>query len=117
MITGSSNLTDAGLSRNFEFNVELRDNTDIDFASETELIIKAKEAIRKGRFQNLQRDINKLKRAVDKSPLKPVIILERIMTILKSYPLAYEEVDEIEPIKVITSKIMNPKIIITESYT
>ena len=35
VITGSSNLTDAGLSRNFEFNVELRDNTDIDFASET----------------------------------------------------------------------------------
>jgi hypothetical protein len=84
---------------------------------ETELILKAKEAIRKGRFQNLQRDINKLKRAVGKSPLKPVIILERIMTILKSYPLANEEVDEVEPIKVITSKIMNPEIIITESFS
>ncbi|MBP8994883.1 MAG: NgoFVII family restriction endonuclease, partial [Bacteroidales bacterium] len=35
VITGSSNLTDAGLSRNFEFNVELRENTDIDFATET----------------------------------------------------------------------------------
>ncbi|MFW6248468.1 MAG: helicase-related protein, partial [Bacteroidota bacterium] len=35
VITGSSNLTDAGLSRNFEFNVELRDNTDIDFATLT----------------------------------------------------------------------------------
>ena len=32
VITGSSNLTDAGLSKNFEFNVELRDNSDIDFA-------------------------------------------------------------------------------------
>jgi len=35
VITGSSNLTDAGLSRNFEFNVELRDNTDIGFAALT----------------------------------------------------------------------------------
>jgi hypothetical protein len=35
VITGSSNLTDNGLERNFEFNVELRDNTDIDFATET----------------------------------------------------------------------------------
>jgi len=35
VITGSSNLTDNGLSMNFEFNVELRDNSDIDFATET----------------------------------------------------------------------------------
>ncbi|MCA0230138.1 MAG: phospholipase D-like domain-containing protein [Bacteroidetes bacterium] len=35
VITGSSNLTDAGLQRNFEFNVELRDDTDIAFATET----------------------------------------------------------------------------------
>jgi superfamily II DNA or RNA helicase len=35
VITGSSNLSDAGLANNFEFNVELRDNHDIDFATET----------------------------------------------------------------------------------
>lgn len=35
VITGSSNLTNSGLQRNFEFNVELRDDTDIDFATET----------------------------------------------------------------------------------
>jgi HKD family nuclease len=35
VLTGSSNLTDNGLERNFEFNVELRENTDIDFATET----------------------------------------------------------------------------------
>ena len=83
---------------------------------ETELIITAKEAIRKGRFQNLQRDINKLKRAVSKSPLKPVIILERIIAILKSYPLVIDKVDEEEPVKLVPSKILNPEIIITESF-
>ena len=35
VITGSSNLTDSGLERNFEFNVELREDSDIDFATET----------------------------------------------------------------------------------
>ncbi len=35
VITGSSNLSDSGLQRNFEFNVELRDDTDIDFATQT----------------------------------------------------------------------------------
>jgi superfamily II DNA/RNA helicase len=35
VITGSSNLTDNGLERNFEFNVELREDTDIDFATDT----------------------------------------------------------------------------------
>lgn len=35
VITGSSNLTDAGLGKNFEFNVDLRDNTDIEFATQT----------------------------------------------------------------------------------
>ncbi len=32
VITGSSNLTENGLSQNYEFNVELRDSDDIDFA-------------------------------------------------------------------------------------
>lgn len=85
--------------------------------AETALIITAKEAIRKGRFQNLQRDINKLKKAVSKSPLKPVIILERIIVILRSYPLVNEEVEEVEQINVVTSKTMNPEIIITESFS
>lgn len=35
VITGSSNLTEAGLEKNFEFNVELRYDDDIQFAAET----------------------------------------------------------------------------------
>ena len=35
VITGSSNLTEAGLENNFEFNVELRYDDDIQFATET----------------------------------------------------------------------------------
>ena len=35
VITGSSNLTEAGLEKNFEFNVELRYDSDIQFATDT----------------------------------------------------------------------------------
>ncbi len=76
----------------------------------------AKEAIRKGKFQNLQRDINKLQKAVKKSPLKPVIILERIIAILKSYPLKQEEEDIVEKKTIVIPKSFNPEIIISESF-
>jgi len=85
---------------------------------EIQLIILAKEAIRKGRFQNLQRDINKLHKAVKKAPLKPVIILEKIIGILSSYPLKQEEEEEIYlEFQVVKPRVLNPEIIITESYT
>ena len=84
---------------------------------ETQLIIIAKEAIRKGRFQNLQRDINKLHKAVKKSPLKPVIILERVIGILKSYPLKQEEEEIYQEVLAIKSRVLNPEIIITESFS
>ena len=35
VITGSSNLTEAGLKHNFEFNVEIRDHDDVEFACKT----------------------------------------------------------------------------------
>jgi hypothetical protein len=85
--------------------------------AERDLIILAKEAIRKGKFQNLQRDINKLQKAVKKSPLKPVIILERIIAILKSYPLKQEEEDIVEKKAVVIPKSFNPEIIISESFS
>jgi len=81
------------------------------------LLIKAKEALRLGRFQNLQRDINKFQRALKKSPLKPAIILEKIMEILIKYPL---NIMEPEPIFNTTSKKLgdfSPEIIITESFS
>ena len=84
---------------------------------ETQLIIIAKEAIRKGRFQNLQRDINKLHKSVKKAPLKPVIILEKIIGILNSYPLKQEEEDIYQEVQVIKPRVLNPEIIITESFS
>ncbi len=84
---------------------------------ERALIIKAKEALRQGRFQNLQRDINKFQRTLKKFPLKPAIILEKVIEILKAYPLL-NEVTELEfEKKIVRVKTLNPEIIITESFS
>ncbi len=83
---------------------------------ETLLIIKAKEAMRKGRFQNLQRDINKFQRALKKAPLKPAVIFEKIIEILNGYPLMDEETEQKLEKKIVRVKTLNPEIIITESF-
>lgn len=84
---------------------------------EKDLLIKAKEALRQGRFQNLQRDINKFQRTLKKFPLKPAIILEKIIDILKAYPLMNEEIEQEVEKKIVETKTLNPEIIITESFS
>lgn len=88
------------------------------FASvnDKDLITQAKEAIRKGKFQNLQRDINKLQKAVKKSPLKPVLILEKVISILKKYPLQNETEEPTAEIILKPINVFNPEIIISESF-
>jgi len=81
------------------------------------LIVKAKESLRLGRFQNLQRDINKFQRNLKKSPLKPAIVLEKVITILKSYPLLQEVSDQTQVRQVLLANSLNPEIIITESFS
>lgn len=90
---------------------------ELPFVSEEEraLLIKAKEVIRQGRFQQLQRDINKLQRSVKKTPLKPAVILEKVMEILKSYPLHTTQPEDSAP-KPIIKKPLEPEIIISESF-
>lgn len=89
------------------------------FASETDkdLIVRAKEAIRKGKFQNLQRDINKLQKAVKKTPLKPVLLLEKVIGILKNYPLQNEAEEPTAEVVAKPINIFNPEIIISESFS
>lgn len=80
------------------------------------LIIHAKEALRQGRFQNLQREINTFQKNLKKSPLKPAIILEKIIAILKSYPLNEKLEQDFEKTSS-TTKSLQPEIIISESFS
>lgn len=75
----------------------------------------AKQALIDGRFQKLQRDINKLKKAQEKSNLKFVLVVEKLMAILVNYPLYQLEETSNEPV---TNKVTEgePEIIISESF-
>jgi hypothetical protein len=86
---------------------------------EIELILLAKKAIRYGRFQNLQRDINKLHNAVKVKHVKPVILLEKLMQILHSYPIKTMGENEIYPSEQFELPFseLNPEIIISESFS
>ena len=82
------------------------------------LINKAKQAITTGKFQQLQRDINKLKTATKKVPVKPVVLLEQLIKIISTYPLEHIQngyVDkQVDMLKV--PKEFMPEIIISESF-
>nr|WP_294894750.1 helicase-related protein [uncultured Pedobacter sp.] len=84
---------------------------------EKELLQNAKSAIRLGRFQKLQRDINKLAKAIKVAPLKPAILLEEVIKILNKYPLQTIEDETVQTFKPIYNvKEFKPEIIISESF-
>ncbi|HRO85559.1 MAG TPA: helicase-related protein [Niabella sp.] len=84
---------------------------------EKEMLQNAKTAIRLGKFQHLQRDINKLAKAVKASPLKPALLLEEVIKILNKYPLQVVEDDTAQTLQPIFNlKEFKPEIIISESF-
>jgi hypothetical protein len=92
-------------------------NIQIANPQEKELMLNAKAAIRVGKFQNLQRDINKLSKAVKASPLKPAILLEEVIKVLNKYPLQAMEDDGMQTLQPIFNlKEFKPEIIISESF-
>ena len=83
---------------------------------EKEKIKAAKTAIKMGRFQKLQREVNKLKRDTTKIKLKPVELVDALLRIIDSYPVA-SMMDEDRPaISIKSSDKYKPVIIISQSY-
>lgn len=92
-------------------------NIQIANPEEKDLLQNAKIAIRLGRFQQLQRDVNKLAKAIKVAPLKPAILLEEVVKILNKYPLQVEENDTMQMVQPIFNiKEFKPEIIISESF-
>ena len=86
---------------------------------ESELIRVAKRAITTGKFQQLQRDVNKLKSATQKTPVKPSVLLEKLIKIISSYPLeSFDTYNENEPPheEHLPKPELHPEIIISESF-
>jgi hypothetical protein len=86
-------------------------------AEEKELLFSAKIAVRQGKFQQLQRDINRFAKAVKSAPLKPAVLLEELLKIVRRYPLQTVEEDNQQSfILPYVVKKFNPEIIISESF-
>lgn len=85
---------------------------------ERDLIGKAKRAITTGRFQQLQRDVNKLRNATKKTPINPVVLLEQLISIITAYPLESVKMfeNDRQAVKAKQKKELHPEIIISESF-
>ncbi len=96
--------------------------TSFDFLTDAELeaILKAKKAISSGKFQQLQRDVNKLQTATRKVPVSPAILVEKMIKIILSYPLEHIDLSmtakDTDDVKVKIKKELKPEIIISESF-
>jgi hypothetical protein len=85
---------------------------------EKELIKAAKNAIKVGKFQQLQREVNKLKRSTKTVKLKPVDLLDALLKILNQYPLKDKDLKDDRPIISVRSfEKFKPEIIISESFS
>jgi superfamily II DNA/RNA helicase len=91
----------------------------LDFLNDSDrvMIALAKEALRKGTFQNLQRDLNKLLKIQKVVKIKPVALLDELVKILTNYPLASVENSKSSFEQFDTSISISPDIIISESFS
>ena len=83
------------------------------------LKIKAsKRAIKRGKFQKLQREVNALKRNAKKTSLKIVDLLDALLRILDKYPTEMNEEGYTDSVVSVKSfEKLHPEIIISESYS
>ncbi|HRW21292.1 MAG TPA: helicase, partial [Bacteroidales bacterium] len=85
---------------------------------ETDLIKAAKQAIKLGKFQKLQREVNALKKNVKKTPLSAVDLVDALLKIILKYPLDPEDNPDNRPtVTIKTYEKLKPEIIISESYS
>ena len=82
---------------------------------EKRIIQAAKLAVRRARFQNLQREINKLQKSVKSVQIAAAIQADKLMAILREYPLL--DADE-QPATSVNPKLLDtpPDIILSESF-
>jgi len=93
--------------------------TKLPFVSNNDLLIikSAKQSIKLARFQNLQREINKLHKSQKKQAVKPGVLLEKLLQILGKYPLNMSDTEDDRPLVSVKSfQELEPEIIISESF-
>ena len=84
--------------------------------TEKDKIKAAKTAIKMGKFQKLQREVNKLKRDTTKMKLKPGELVDALLRIIDSYPLASMMQENNPAISIKSFDHYKPEIIISQSF-
>ncbi len=91
--------------------------TNLSFVNEEEraLIQSAKLAIRRARFQNLQRQVNQLQRSTRTVKLTPTALADKLIQILRAYPLQQADAS---PVTTAVARPLDtaPDIILSESF-
>lgn len=89
----------------------------LSFVSDEEkhLIQAGKLALRRARFQNLQRQINQLQRSVKNVHVAPAVQADQLVALLRAYPLL-EQVEK--PAATVNPRLLDtpPDIVLTESF-
>ena len=81
---------------------------------ERHLIRAAQTAIRRARFQNLQRQINQLQRSTKTVKMTPAALADKLIQILRTYPL---QQDNATPVSAAARPLdTTPDIILSESF-
>ena len=82
---------------------------------ERRLIKAARQAIRRARFLNLQRQINQLQRSTKEVKIAPAALADKLMQILRGYPLL-DQSDQ--PVTAVHPRVLDtpPDIILSESF-
>ncbi len=82
---------------------------------ERTLILAARKAIQRARFQNLSRQINQLQRSTKEVRLTPVALLAKLVEILRTYPLAEQSTP---PVAAAAQRVEgDADIILSESFS
>jgi superfamily II DNA or RNA helicase len=83
---------------------------------ERHLIRAAQAAIRRARFQNLQRQVNQLHRSTKEVKLTPAALADKLMQILRSYPLETTSTESKAAPVQLRPLDTTPEIILSESF-
>jgi len=88
------------------------------FASEEDkrMIRAAKNAVKLGKFQKLQRDINKLKKDAKTRGMKPVELLDAMIQVISTYPIDNDALEDRPTVTIRSFEDLKPEIMISESF-
>jgi superfamily II DNA or RNA helicase len=84
--------------------------------AEKALLVAAQHAIRVAKFQDLSRKLNALQKAVDKKPVTTATLLDKLLEIIRTYPLDVAEPDAPAPAAGFVPAESTSQIILSESF-